>query len=183
MEADSLSAISANLGTVTAGEITLKWSRESSTDPWTGKTFIGTSNKTGYPTISYEVYQPRSNRTTSVVYGPLGISLASNSGGVNGEITIENIVHLPKLLADYAARIPWTLVEEGRMNVRANSSTWLKIRAVPGFSTANKYVAMLNCFETPVIGSVRSDGWLIGWGNLVTAGSTYKVDYAVFKLY
>ena len=90
--------------------------------------------------------------------------------------------NLTKTNNTISAKAPWTVITRGRASIKSTSDTWINILAVPSFSTSNKYVAMVNCMQTPVTGSIRNDGRLIAWGSLVSSGATYTVDYIVFKI-
>ena len=90
--------------------------------------------------------------------------------------------NLTKTNNTISAKAPWTAITRGRASIKPTSDTWINILAVPSFSTSNKYVAMVNCMQTPVTGSIRNDGRLIAWGSLVSSGATYTVDYIVFKI-
>lgn len=88
IEATTLSAITANLGKVTAGEITIPWSYNAdSTTRYDGTTYLG-KNSNGVPVIRYD--WKGYNRSTgaqttwgSAEYGPMNIAMGG-SGGAAG---------------------------------------------------------------------------------------------------
>lgn len=197
IDVENLSAISADLGNVTAGSIRIPWTIPiGGNRRYEGHTLMS-KNQGGQNPLMFlwdVIETSTASPTDTVISKDNYVSVDENGltmyDGSRTYLVNKDFVTAVEQLNDnltktnntISAKAPWTVITRGRASVKSTSDTWINILAVPSFSASNKYVAMVNCMQTPVTGSIRNDGRLIAWGSLVSSGETYTVDYIVFKI-
>lgn len=197
IKAETLAAITADLGTVNAGVINgveINGSVfESSFDAMTDYTRKKGDVTIGNGTIvySYERYSRVSTSAPWALSNDGNITIGAQDGIRFEEWTSGEANSVTALLT--ASTVDWMqselnmlsslftgFVAKGRANVTSTQANWLNILAVPGYSAANRYFCLVNCNSAPLMGYVRNDGRLIAYGPTVVNGTTYQVDYVIF---
>ena len=183
IKVDSLSAISANLGNVTAGSISIPW-----VVPRGGqRKYVGSRTYEINADFVNEVERkaPSNHASTGTSYG---VGTTSNYGHVKVLNSLVSSYINGQAMSPYqgylinqkVTAITSGVVATGRVTVKATSNNWLNIVGVPGYNSSVKYFAIVNC-EFPLTVYVRSDGRLIGYGPLIQNGVSYVVDYKIIK--
>ena len=199
LQVDNLAAISANLGTITAGTIN---GVEINGSEFNSDFIVGVSTHTRYNgrmTLTsgriYIIYDIERNigatdwtRTGSgqVAYDYSGMSAIERDA--DGYITSNYSLSPYKVNTDIAAisdklgSLFTKVVASGRVTVTSTGATWLAIADVPNYSSSNKYFVLANCLTEAIIPYVRSkDGKITAYGPTIKSGSSYTVDYVVIQ--
>lgn len=199
LQVDNLAAISANLGTITAGTIN---GVEINGSEFNSDFIVGVSTHTRYNgrmTLTsgriYIIYDIERNigatdwtRTGSgqVAYDYSGMSAIERDA--DGYITSNYSLSPYKVNTDIAAisdklgSLFTKVVASGRVTVTSTGATWLAIADVPNYSSSNKYFVLANCLTEAIIPYVRSkDGKITAYGPTIRSGSSYTVDYVVIQ--
>jgi phage minor structural protein len=182
LQVDNLAAISANLGTITAGTIN---GVEINGSYITGNGYIALRK----PLDEGEYLDLILNEAGLSItkFNSLGNNIGSSyitttDVGVGGLPKLSSIVDDISKLESAVYSLFTKVVASGRVTVTSTSATWLAIADVPNYSSSNKYFVLANCLTEAIIPYVRSeDGKIAAYGPTIKSGSSYTVDYVVIQ--